>query len=450
LGSEADIDGWADKTSVLPGQSVGLHVSTTAPTFTVHAIRMGWYGGAEGREVWSSPPVPGERQPPPRIDQARHEVVTDWPASTTIDTARWPPGDYLLRLDSSTGRQRYVPLQVRLPSAAGAVVVVSADTTWQAYNTYGGYSLYQGPDGNFNDRARAVSFDRPYGLNIGQGASEYMENMHPLVVLAEKLGLNVDYVSDVDLDDPHLLDGARAVVLTGHDEYWSINMRQALLSARDAGTNLAFLGANSGYRHIRFETAATGPDRVEVCYKVPTEDPLYGKDDPDVTGQWRYPPDPRPESVLTGVFYQSNPVKADMVVADQGAWMLEGTGATDGVRLSGVVAPEYDRVDLTIPTPRPIEIVAHSPVVVRGQPDFSDAAYYTTESGAGVFSSGTIAWINSTHGAGGPEAAAFTTTVTQNVLLAFAQPRAGAAHPAHDNVAVIYPSGPPKHAPGEQ
>jgi hypothetical protein len=296
-----------------------------------------------------------------------------------------------------------------------------------------------------------VSFDRPYGVNIGQGASEYMENMHPLVVLAEKLGLNVDYVSDVDLDnDPHLLDGARAVVLTGHDEYWSINMRQALLSARDAGTNQAFLGANSGFRHIRFETAATGPDRVEVCYKVPTEDPLYGKDDPDVTGQWRYPPDPRPESVVTGVFYQSNPVKADMVVVEQGAWMLEGTGATNGVRLPGVVAPEYDRVDLTVPTPRPIEIVAHSPLQVRGQSDFSDAAYYTTESGAGVFSSGTIAWINTTHGASGPEAAAFTTTVTQNVLLAFAQPRAGAAHPAHDNVALIYPSGPPKHAPGEQ
>ncbi len=133
-------------------------------------------------------------------------------------------------------------------------MVVSADTTWQAYNAYGGYSLYHGPDGQTASRALAVSFDRPYGTETGQGASEYGQNMQPLVVLVERLGVEADYVSDIDLDrDPHLLDGARAVVLTGHDEYWSLAMRAALLRARDSGVNLAFLGANSGYRHIRFE-----------------------------------------------------------------------------------------------------------------------------------------------------------------------------------------------------
>ena len=436
LGTERDIEGWADATSVVAGGKVGLHVSTTAPSFTVHAIRIGWYSGADGREVWASPPVAGVLQPPPTVVEPRHTAVTHWSVSLQVDTTGWPPGDYLFRLDSSAGPQRYVPLQVRKPSAAGSIVVVSADTTWQAYNSYGGYSLYLGPNGAFATRARAVSFDRPYAITTGQGASEYMENMRPLVSLVEQLGLDVDYVSDVDLDTPHLLDGAAAVVMTGHDEYWSLAMRQALQDARDHGTNLGFFGANSGYRHIRFEPSDSGAaSRIEVCYKVAAEDPLNGTNNADVTDQWRNPPDPRPESVITGVYYQSNPVKADMVVVDPTAWMLEGTNATAGTSLPSVVAPEYDRVDLSVPTPRPIEIITHSPLTVHGAADYSDSAYYTTDSGAGVFATGTIAWINALQGASGPDSAAFTTQVTKNVLMAFAAGPAGRAHPAHDNVA---------------
>ena len=438
VGGPHDIEGWADRTSVQPGERVGLHVSTTASSYVAHAIRVGWYGGVQGREVWRSATLPGVRRTPP-VPGPRHQARTDWPVSAQVDTTGWPPGDYLFRLDASTGAQRYVPLQVRRPSAAGAVVVVSADTTWQAYNAYGGYSLYHGPDGQTADRAVAVSFNRPYGTETGQGASEYGQNMQPLVVLVERLGIEADYVSDVDLDrDPRLLDGARAVVLTGHDEYWSLGMRAALLRARDRGVNLAFLGANSGYRHIRFESADSGTRRIEVCYKVPELDPLYGKDNVDVTGQWRHPPDPRPESVLTGVSYQSNPVQADMVVIDPSAWLLAGTGARVGLRLPGVVAPEFDRVDLAEPTPHPIEIVTHSPLLVHGQHDFSDAAYYTVGSGAGVFATGTIAWINTLQGVSGPAAAAFATAVTTNVLLAFADGPAALSHPAHDNTALVY------------
>lgn len=443
-GRPHEIEGWADRTSVLPGARVGLHVSTTASAYTVSAVRVGWYGGLLGRRVWRSRVLPGMQQAPPRRLGPQHLVVTDWPVSVRVDTTGWPPGNYLFRLDASTGGQRYVPLQLRRRSAAGAVVIVSADTTWQAYNAYGGYSLYHGPDGAFAHRARAVSFDRPYGIETGMGASEYMENMRPLVSLAERLGLPADYVSDLDLDhDPGLLAGARAVVLTGHDEYWSNSMRAALMHARDRGVNLAFLGANSGYRHIRLQSSATGPDRVEVCYKVPTEDPLLGHDDAEVTGQWRYPPDPRPESVLTGVFYRSNPVQAAMVVVAPTSWLLAGTGATAGFALPGLVAPEYDRVDLTVPTPRPIEILAHSPLTVHGRRDFADAAYYTTPGGAGVFATGTIAWINSMQGANGPVVARFTITVTTTVLQAFAAGPSGRALPAHDNVTAVYPGSPP-------
>src|SRR5260370_1394873 len=83
----------------------------------------------------------------------------------TITAANWLPGSYLLRLDASSGAERYVPVTVRSASTAGAVVILNDNTTWQAYNAWGGYSLYQGPDGLPSDRGYAVSFDRPYDQN---------------------------------------------------------------------------------------------------------------------------------------------------------------------------------------------------------------------------------------------------------------------------------------------
>ncbi len=85
-----------------------------------------------------------------------------------------------------------------------------------------------------------MSFDRP--LDFGLGTGDFIGNEAPVVRLAEKLGLPLAYAADTDLDgDPHLLDGALAVISLGHDEYYSRAMRDALSSARDTqGTNLAF------------------------------------------------------------------------------------------------------------------------------------------------------------------------------------------------------------------
>src|ERR1700737_2270595 len=62
VGPQNAIEGYADKVSVLPGETVGLRVSTTSASFRVSAYRMGWYGGAEARLVWRSGPVPGTVQ----------------------------------------------------------------------------------------------------------------------------------------------------------------------------------------------------------------------------------------------------------------------------------------------------------------------------------------------------------------------------------------------------
>lgn len=92
-------------------------------------------------------------------------VVAPWAPSLTVDTAGWAPGDYLFRLDAPTA-QRYVPLTVRSPSNAGRVVIVNAVPTWQAYNRWGGHSLYKGPDGKRPDPA----LDNLAALGIKPGA----------------------------------------------------------------------------------------------------------------------------------------------------------------------------------------------------------------------------------------------------------------------------------------
>ena len=438
LGAADAIDGYADQQSVLSGQSFRLYVSTTASSFRVDAFRFGWYSGHQARLVWASAPVRGQRQTAVRTAAGTHMVTAPWRPSLTVSTASWPPGSYLLRLDAAGGAERYVPITVRSASTAGAVVILNDNTTWQAYNTWGGYSLYQGPDGLPSDRGYAVSFDRPYD---GDGAVRFLAFDQAAIALAERTGIPLAYETDVDIDqDPGILHNARAVITLGHDEYYSLAMRNAITQARNAGTNLAFLGANAIYRHIRF---AAG-DHVIICYKAAVLDPLRGKDNADTTQQWRDPPDPRPESVITGVFYECNPVSAPWVVYDPSSWIFAGTGAYKGERFPGMVGPEYDRLNPAVPFPRPLQVLAHSPLTCDGFSTYSDSVYYTVASGAGVFASGTMRWVCAMRGPscghGLTRAAeAFVDRATANLLRAFAAGPAGRPHPARDNVAQVKP-----------
>jgi hypothetical protein len=437
-GPEHAIEGYADHVSVHPGDQVRLFVSTTAPTFTVTAFRIGDYPPTGGARFWASAPQAGHPQPAAEVQQPRNTVVAPWQPSFTVGTTGWPPGDYLIRLDASTGPQQFIPLTVATPDNTGRIVIVNAVTTWQAYNRWGGYSLYTSPSGRMADRARAVSFDRPYQAKDMQGAGDFLIFERPLVQFAERSGLPLGYATDADLAaNPHLLDGARAMITLGHDEYWSQEMRDNATAARDRGVNLAFLGGNEIYRHMRFEPSTLGPDRVEVDYKSFTEDPVHTTDPAAATTEWRNPPDPRPESVLLGNFYQCNPAQADMVAVDPGNWLLSGV-VQGGQVLPGLIGNEYERVDLRVPTPRPIEVLFHSPVTCQGRHDHSDATYYTTSSGAGVFSAGTQYWICGLEpGCQGHDSSAVVDAITTRLLTAFAQGPAGSAHPAQDNLAPL-------------
>src|SRR5947208_7988170 len=243
------IEGYADHVSAVQGENVTLFVSTVAPTFHVEAYRMGWYGGDGGRLVWRSPEQPGTKQAAPTISPGANMVEAHWTPSLSVTmTPAWPPGDYLFKLVGSGNLQSRVPLTVRDDASTAAYVIQNSVTTWQAYNLWGGYDLYEGRTGrngtSFETRAKVVSFDRPYEMNGGSG--DFMGNEFPLISLAESLGLDVTYWTDVDLHEhPERALQHKAIISLGHDEYYSSAMRNGLTRARDAGVNIAFLGPNA-------------------------------------------------------------------------------------------------------------------------------------------------------------------------------------------------------------
>ena len=445
LGGEHAIEGYTGKTSVLTGESFPLFVSTESTGFSVTASRLGWYQGTGARKVWTSKTLRGGQQKSASVLPPTNTVQTDWDPVIEVPTHDWPAGGYLLRLDADSGAQRYVPVTVRSASCAGAIVLKSCVQTWQAYNLWGGYDLYKDAAGVYANRSLVVSLDRPYDIN---GADYFLTYERNIIKLAEHMiagqGLNLAYVSSMDIAaDPHLLDGASALVSMGHDEYWTPEERANVTAARNSGVNLAFMGANACFRRTRLQSSPLGSARQVVCYKTDyPQDPEYGKDPAEVTSDWREPPLSDPESSLIGTIYEGYPADAPYVVSSPGSWVFKGTGVSEGASFPHLVGIEYDRVNPAYPLQRPIEVLSHSPLTCLGASSYGDSAYYTHSGGAGVFNAGTLRWVEAIygdqpHGITG-STPAFVMRATMNVLRAFAAGPAAAKYPAHDNLDEIH------------
>ena len=218
--------------------------------------RIGAYRGGTGALVASRGWLRGRVQPAPVLARlTTRTVVAPWEVDVRFDTTRL--GARPARHQAGD-RERVADLRaVRrlLAVDRGDVALVAPVTTWQAYNEWGGYSLYDGPDGG--RRSYAVSFDRPF--NLATGANDYRTAAIPIVLRAERLGIPLSYLTNVDLHTrPGCWQGAHGYVSMGHDEYWTTSMRTAVERARDAGTNLAILGANTMYWRVRLEDTGTG------------------------------------------------------------------------------------------------------------------------------------------------------------------------------------------------
>jgi hypothetical protein len=432
------IEGFTTRPSGPPGTSVGVKVSTSARSFRVLAYRIGWYVGGSGHLVWRSVRLRGRVQAEPRF--APHEtrtVVAEWLTDVTVDTTGWTPGFYVFKLKSRAGRGYQIPYVVSSPRATGMVALVAPVTTWQAYNSWGGYSLYDGPPGD--RRSWAVSFDRPFSGVLG--ANDFRTAVIPIVLSAERLGVPLAYFTNVDVHaDSTALPGARGYVSMGHDEYWTPAMRSNVAAARDRGTNLAFLGANTMYWRVRLESRRGVAHRVMVGYRHDAHvDPLRESHPAVATSRFRDEPAADAENDLVGMLYECYPVDTDYLVVSPTWWGFRRTGVRHGTRVHGLVGPESDRVYPDSSTPRPLQVLSHSTFDCRGDTTSTQSVYYTTPSGAGVFAAGTLRWgcalVDRCERPLGRGTQRFTRLVTANLIRAFSEGPVGARHPAEDNVA---------------
>ncbi len=444
--TKREIEGYASLTSVNRGDEIKFFVSTKEPSYTIEIFRMGWYGGAGGRQTAPQVTRKSVKQPLPQVDQVTGSIECNWKDPYVLkipynpaDPTQWASGFYLAKLTTSkSGKQSYIIFVVRDDSRTSDFLFQSSVTTYQAYNNWGGMSLYR-----WNSRGKQaykVSFNRPYALSpnlkaaYGVGAGEFLTNFQPkrrtssagweynMVRWLEREGYDVTYCTDIDTHEnridqysgkPMLL-LHKAFLSVGHDEYWSWNMRQNVKAARDAGVSLGFFSSNTCYWQIRFEASGLTKqlNRTIVTYKEGAAlDPFARDSNPNndylVTTTWRSKPVSLPEEALIGVMYQTFQVNADIVIDHTAPdWLLANTQLSRSktqasvdtnlkvgdkeIRLEGLLGYEVDRMFSNAP-PNTIRI-AHSPYRYRKGIRYADMTVYTAKSGATVFATGSMQW----------------------------------------------------------
>ena len=289
--------GYASAHTVRPGETLYFYVASQVGPYSIRVYRV----GMQETPMVDVPTTPADPLPIPRLG---YRDGAGWPpvASLTI-SGDWPSGLYLARVYiPSTVRPGLgggvftqevksrlqpavppldIPFVVRAadPGQGARILVVIPDNTYEAYNFWGGRSLYGYAHNNgqlewaypqtasFIPYSFRVSFLRPF---MSFGAKKWQDQEVPLIQWLERQAIRVEMCCASDLDDPdalNFLGRYKLVVTVGHSEYWSGNMKHNLQQFIDQGGNAAFLGGNICYWQVRFQD---DPElgRSMICYKL--------------------------------------------------------------------------------------------------------------------------------------------------------------------------------------
>ena len=293
------IEGYAGRESYAPGEEVTFHVSTSAGAYSLQIARLG--GSTE--EVWNKAGLVGGPQVVPPNASAEGCA---WPSSHSLKIPEsWKSGYYEVTLQAVDSGGRYTERGRRTaegkcffvvrpahPGRDTKILLQLATNTYNAYNNWGGHSLYAYNSEHANQGSR-VSFERPPASQISRWEL-------PFIRWAERNGYRIDYATNLDLETrPELLAHYRLVLSVGHDEYWSAPMRDALEGYIEKGGNVAFFSGNTCCWQVRTEDGGKALTSWKQNY---LNDPAYIRgDDRLISTLWSHHLVGRPENRLTGV-----------------------------------------------------------------------------------------------------------------------------------------------------
>ena len=174
------------------------------PQLRITIYRLGYYGGDGARQIATVVAVGLAA-----ADTSRRASPTSPPSCTTAATGRSRrPGTCRRRRSpastspsstaTDTGDSSHITFIVRDDSSHSDVVFQTSDTTWQAYNDYGGSSFYHGGANGRPTRSATTAPSRP-GAGSG-GRDFFFANEYPMVRFLERNGYDVSYLAGVDSD----------------------------------------------------------------------------------------------------------------------------------------------------------------------------------------------------------------------------------------------------------
>jgi N,N-dimethylformamidase beta subunit-like protein len=407
--------------AIAPGEVQRVYVDAPgAHTVTALVFRMGWYRSAGGRLVLRSRPLPVVAQRPcthlfaTGLTECRWRATLSFPIPQALTS-----GVYIVKLHASDGAESDCLFVLRARHAAPLLVEIPT-ASYEAYNRWGGDSLYPGGSERVGvtgtNEGVEVSYDRPYDSQTGAG--QFFIREVAIVRFLERYGYPVSYttIDSIDrdpgqVDGPRKVDRPRALIDVGHSEYWSERSAKAFLGARERGTSLIFISSDTMAWRVRFAPAsgassqAGEPDHTIVSYKeYVARDPhraqpsgLFPLGGANLVGS-AY------DGCITQRVAQPGPPAYRYSAwtpdrALQPRWLFAGAGMTAATRINGIVGYELDQ--RTPATPARTRAVggaasvrctsADEPSPIRGTT--AETTLYTARSGALVFATGTLGWL---------------------------------------------------------
>ena len=431
-GGDAALQGYATEMSVQAGDTIGFKIKATSSNYHIDVLRLGYYGGDGARKLASNLAPTGTSTQPACLQQASTGLIDcgNWAVTRSWTVpADAVSGVYIAHLvnNNDPDIESHITFVVRDDDSDSDIVLQTSDETWQAYNRYGGNSLYACetvcPAGEplGYKAAYKVSYNRPLRVEDDSPPSALFRGAeYSMIRFLEANGYDMSYVSGVDTHARgQVLQNHRLFISSGHDEYWSGPQRSNVENARDAGVNLAFFAGNLMFWKTRFEPSIDGANRANrtlVSYKD-THFPAQ-QDPVSWTGTWRdsrfaSPADNvKPENAVTGTSFLVNSGTSRITVpyAYRNMRLWRNTDAANlAVNQTLNLAPDTLGYEWDVDADngfRPPGTFRMSSTTVSGLEVFTDygssvklggtathnLTMYRAPSGARVFSAGTVQW----------------------------------------------------------